>query len=201
MSATPKDLRTLTGRAMDLGGSKASTILANAIILDPRVELKCRVPLCPHYGRSLTCPPNVMPPDRFAMVLSRYSHAILVQKRYDQRKMMEMLRNVPYQELESSPEYLAAMREIFKDFASLMSQLESDSMRMGYRFSAALVGGPCCQCDECIGPGQKCRHPFQARPSMEAMGIDVIATASSAQMAIECPAKDHATMAGLLLVD
>ncbi|OPY34487.1 MAG: hypothetical protein A4E32_00215 [Methanomassiliicoccales archaeon PtaU1.Bin124] len=201
MSATPKDLRALTSKAEEMGASKASTILASSVIMDPRVELKCRIPLCPNYGRSLTCPPNVIGPERFALALGRYSHAVLVQKRYDQKEMMAMLATTPYQELESSPEYLGRMRGMFKDFAAIMSGLEGEAMRMGYRFAAALVGGPCCQCDECASPGQKCRHPFQARPSMEAMGIDVIATAASAQMAIEYPARDYATLTGLLLVE
>lgn len=199
MTASTKDLEHLVKAAADLGATKARAIMASSIIMDPRVELKCRVPLCPNYGRNLTCPPNVMGPERFALVLGRYSHAILVQKEYEWDTTR--FKETTFQQLESSPEYLIMMKDMFRDFLAVMGGLEGESMRLGYRFSAALVGGPCCLCDECAGPGQKCRNTFQARPSMEAMGIDVIATACSAQMPIIYPATENAIITGLLLVD
>jgi len=201
MTATTKDLEHLVRTAASCGAIKARAILASSIVMDPRVELKCRVPLCPNYGRNLTCPPHVMSPDRFAQVLGRYSHAILVQKEYAWDSLREKMKGATFQQLESSPEYQKMMRVMFKDFLSLMSTMESESMKLGYRFSAALVGGPCCLCDECAGPGEKCRHTMQARPSMEAMGIDVMATAASAQMPIPYPATESAILTGVLLVE
>lgn len=200
MSAKVEDLKNLTKFAQANGASKASAILAASVVLDPRVELKCRVPLCPHFGRCLTCPPNVIGPEKFRNILDRYAHALLVQKRYGKDDLRS--ENVTrFQDLEESPEYMTSMHAHFKDFADLMGAIESEAMKMGYRFSAAFAGGPCSYCQECAGPGQPCRHPFRARPSMEAMGIDVIATASSAQMPIELPAKDFITLTGLLLID
>ena len=57
-------------------------------------------------------------------------------------------------------------------------------------------------CDVCAGAnGQPCNHPFEARPSMEAVGIDVVATAEAAGLAIELPADKHPRWTGLLLID
>jgi len=54
----------------------------------------------------------------------------------------------------------------------------------------------------CAGvDGQPCNHPFEARPSMEAVGIDVVATAAAAGLAIELPAAEHPRWTGLLLID
>jgi predicted metal-binding protein len=46
----------------------------------------------------------------------------------------------------------------------------------GYYKALALGSGPCNLCDTCAFE-EGCRHPDQARPSMEACGIDVFATA------------------------
>ena len=48
---------------------------------------------------------------------------------------------------------------------------------------------------------EQCRHPFEARPSMEAVGIDVVATAEAAGLSVELPAEDHPAWTGLLLID
>ena len=46
----------------------------------------------------------------------------------------------------------------------------------GYYKALGLGAGPCGLCDACARE-DGCRHPHQARPSMEACGIDVYATA------------------------
>ena len=77
-------------------------------------------------------------------------------------------------------------------FAGLMTSLETEAFKLGCRFAAAYSGGDCVLCDVCVGQGsgEPCRHPFAARPSMEAVGIDVVATAEAAGLAVELPATD-----------
>lgn len=88
-------------------------------------------------------------------------------------------------------------------FAALMTRLESAAFKRGLRFAAAFGGGDCKLCATCVGQGsdEPCRHPFEARPSMEALGIDVIATAANAGLRIEMPAIDAPRWTGLLLLD
>jgi predicted metal-binding protein len=88
-------------------------------------------------------------------------------------------------------------------FAALMTRLESAAFKRGLRFAAAFGGGDCKLCETCVGQGsdEPCRHPFEARPSMEALGIDVIATAANAGLRIEMPAIDAPRWTGLLLLD
>ena len=68
-----------------------------------------------------------------------------------------------------------------------MTDLERTAFKLGYRYAAAFSGGECVLCDECVGQasGEQCRHPFEARPSMEAVGIDVVATAEAAGLSVE----------------
>jgi predicted metal-binding protein len=84
-----------------------------------------------------------------------------------------------------------------------MTDLERAAFKLGYRYAAAFSGGECVLCDECVGQGsgEACRHPFKARPSMEAVGIDVVATAEAAGLTVELPAEDHPAWTGLLLID
>ena len=48
---------------------------------------------------------------------------------------------------------------------------------------------------------EPCRKPFRARPSMEAVGIDVLATAAAAGLPVQMPATDDPVWTGLLLLD
>ncbi len=167
--------------------------------------MKCRVPLCAHYGHNLMCPPNVMEPAETSGVLRKYSDALVVQGEIPvtQRDVDETCDGLPYAEAHGQMDGLGALRDSQNDFASLMSALETDAFKMGYRYATAFSGGDCVLCEECVGlgSGESCRHPFAARPSMEAVGIDVVATAEAAGLSVELPAEDHPCWTGLLLID
>jgi len=55
-------------------------------------------------------------------------------------------------------------------------RLEREIFLTGYYKAFGLGAGPCSLCDKCAFD-QGCRHAEEARPSMEACGIDVFATA------------------------
>jgi len=88
-------------------------------------------------------------------------------------------------------------------FAALMTELERAAFGLGYRFAAAFAGGECVLCEECVGQGSgaPCKHPFEARPSAEALGVDLVATARAAGLDVQFPAADDARWTGLLLID
>jgi predicted metal-binding protein len=62
-------------------------------------------------------------------------------------------------------------------------KLEREIFLAGYYKAFGFGAGPCYLCKEC--PEEGCRHPDKARPSMEACGIDVYATARAAGYPIE----------------
>lgn len=62
-------------------------------------------------------------------------------------------------------------------------KLEREIFLSGYYKALGFGAGPCNICKEC--PGDWCRHPEKARPSMEGCGIDVYATARAAGYPIE----------------
>lgn len=85
----------------------------------------------------------------------------------------------------------------------IVNQVEKAAYDMGFRFAAGFIGGACRLCPECVGVGSQtpCRYPYRARPSMEAMGIDVCATLANVGLAIEFPPKKEVLWTGLILVE
>lgn len=225
----------LVKRAHALGADRAAPLVAAAVVVDERVRLKCRVPLCSSYGRNLMCPPNVPAPGETRDVLACYQQALVVQQdiRVTQAQVAAEMpegyaaaRALPERGAESTPPHLsqaelsraaaaaaslaapvagveARVAAAQNEFARLMGRLETEAFKLGCRFATAYSGGDCVLCDVCVGQGssEPCRHPFAARPSMEAVGIDVVATAEAAGLTIELPAADHPCWTGLLLVE
>jgi predicted metal-binding protein len=198
-------LQQLIGRAEGLGADRAAPLPAVAVVVDERVGFKCRVPLCSSYGHNLMCPPAVMASAETAAVLARYSDALVVQLDIPltQDGVDEQLGGRGFAESRSDADELRGLRESQNRFARLMTELERQAFKLGYRYAAAFSGGECVLCDECVGQDSEepCRHPFEARPSMEAVGIDVVATAEAAGLSVELPAVDHPAWTGLLLID
>jgi len=198
------DLDKLCQLARSYGASGAAVLGTRGIVVDPRVRMKCMIPRCANYGRNLMCPPHVMEVEEFSRALKRYLHSIVVQYPIPlDPEFMEGLKDRSIEEIYDRGEYNRRMVESERQFAALLDRLEKDALNMGYRFATALTGGPCRLCDECVGlrSGETCRHPFRARPSMEAMGIDVYLTARNAGLPFEVPARDRPVWNGLLLID
>jgi predicted metal-binding protein len=209
-------IQQIVARARALGAGSAAPLPARAVVVDERVNLKCRVPLCASYGVNLMCPPHTPTAVETRTALARYSDTLVVQLDIPltQAAVDEALDGMGYAEAQApgvsaavagaakTTSYEARLRDSKNDFARIMTALEAEAFKMGYRFAAAFAGGDCVLCDVCAGAdGQPCKHPFEARPSMEAVGIDVVATAEAAGLAIELPADKHPRWTGLLLID
>lgn len=197
------DLEHLCHMALDLGAYRAAAIPATGVVLDPRVRMKCSIPLCENYGVNRMCPPNVISPEEFERALRAYRHAIVVQfdLHMNQEAIHRRFGEKGLGQLHKEEDYVKTLRAVQREMALALGKLEREALYKGYRFAAALAGGCCCLCEECVGPGGECRHPFEARPSIEAMGVDVVATAERAGLKVEFPAKERAVWTGLLLVD
>jgi predicted metal-binding protein len=217
-------LKHLIDRAHALGADRAAPLPAASVVVDERVRLKCQVPRCSSYGRNLMCPPHVPGPAETRAALARYADVLLVQQDIGvtQAEVDEALDGRTYADSRARDggagatgdasgssagnaalvgcdgEIVAAQNA----FAQLMTSLEAEAFKLGYRFAAAFAGGECVLCPVCAGVDDGvCRHPFEARPSMEAVGIDVIATARAAGLEIEMPAVERPSWTGMLLID
>jgi predicted metal-binding protein len=82
-------------------------------------------------------------------------------------------------------------------------ELEREAFLAGYYKAFGLGAGPCRLCREGCAFDKGCRHAQEARPCMEACGIDVFATARASGFAIDVVRgeSDPAHYFGLLLLD
>ena len=215
--ALRRDAATLAERARALGADRVAPLPAAGVVVDERVRLKCLVPRCSSYGKNLMCPPAVPAPAEMRAALARYRAALVVQQPIpaDAAAAEAAFAGRTYAEaraLEGGREgvresggrvEVGGVKRSQLDFAALMTELERAAFGLGYRFAAAFAGGECVLCEECVGQGSgaPCKHPFEARPSAEALGVDLVATAQAAGLDVTFPAADDARWTGLLFVD
>lgn len=185
------EFRELEARARELGADRARLIPADQVVVDERVRLKCQVPLCPEYGHNLMCPPALPSVSEFRRMVQGYSWGLLVQVRAS-------LEDAPTEGREEAG-YQGAHQ-----LHRLVQDLEREAMSRGFSLAAGFIGGTCRLCTRCVGQGsgEPCRHPFQARPSMEAMGVDVQATCRRAGLDPGgFPVSEEVLWTGLVLLD
>jgi len=180
--------RQLADLAHRLGAAAAAIIPARRVVVDPRVRLKCQVPLCPHYGHNLVCPPAVPSPGEFARSLRRYRWAVVVL--------------VTGRLSGSDGDRRLQADELARKLYRVLTSLEARALQLGFPLACGLAGGHCRLCPTCVGQksGQMCPRPFQPRPAAEALGVDVVATARRAGIELRFPVSDCVQWVGLLLL-
>jgi len=143
------------------------------------VRLKCKFG-CDGYGQTLVCPPYTPTPQQMREVLDSYKRAVLMH-------------------FENKTKVKSTEDEI----KTTVVELERDFFLRGAWKVLGLGAGSCSLCKECNLKEQLCRHAEQARPAMEACGIDVFSTVKKVGFPIEvvrtrgqCP-----NYYGLILVD
>jgi len=144
----------------------------------------------------------------FRQVLAKFSWAILIQiEVLISAEMEEEIRQASdvaalYKSAEFMDSYKKSFDLIKLKLHRIVSKVEAQASMLGYRFATGFKAGSCKLCPECVtrNSQEPCRHPFQSRPSMEAVGIDVFKTAQNAGLPFDIPVKDRAVWNGLVLV-
>jgi predicted metal-binding protein len=143
-------LEVYCNQGLELGLTGAKVIDPRSIATAEWVRMKCQYG-CPGYGMSLCCPPHTPTPEVTRRVVDSYTKAILLHRRMGQGKKA-------------------------KDLTQVVIQLERELFLDGYYKAWSMGSGPCRLCRTCNTTGT-CQHGHDARPSMEACGIDVFKTA------------------------
>jgi predicted metal-binding protein len=203
-SMDPK-LKALHDFAIQSGASNAKIIDPKWISIDERVQLKCRYPPCMNYGKNRMCPPFTPKAKEFEEIVAKYRNAMLVQvetqlpgivKTRIRKKGAKLTELAKEGDLDATN---AKMLADWKKFHALITDIEREAFKNGYYLSLGLVMGSCRLCDTC-DPQQPCKHPYESRPSMEAMGIDVYKTAQNSGMGFEWNNKEKIIYNGLVLI-
>ena len=109
-------------------------------------------------------------------------------------------------ELYTSKEFTNVYKKTFDPVRSklhnIINKIEAQASMLGYRFATGFKAGPCKLCPECVLKDSNliCRHPYQSRPSMEAVGIDVFKTAENAGLPFDLPTKNKAVWNGIVFI-
>jgi predicted metal-binding protein len=167
-------------KAIEMGIEGAKIIDPGSIVTAEWVRMKCQYG-CPGFGESLCCPPRTPTPDITRKVIDSYQKAILLHQRLPKRERRWVKLN---------------------NFSKSIVRLEIEMFLNGYYKAWSMGSGPCDLCKECNLSGS-CQHGLEARPSMEACGIDVFKTARDNGFPIEVlrTHDDKMNIFGLVLVE
>ena len=208
MSKIETDLKALCDLAIKSGATKAVSFDAKKVVVDERVRLKCQVPICDDYGLNLMCPPNTISIQEFKQALAKYTHALLIQ--FEMPMPAEMKKQIRVADdvgaVYKNERFLNGYKRHFNPaklkLHRAVHRIESQAFTFGYRFAVGFIAGSCKLCADCVAVSSRgaCRHPFQARPSMEAVGIDAFETAKNAGLPFHIPLRDKIVWNGLVLV-
>ena len=126
------------------------------IIVAQWVRMKCTFG-CAEYGRGGACPPNTPSVAECEQFFDEYKDAIILH----------------FEGIMDRPEDRHAWSR--KINAELV-KLEREVFLAGYERAFLLFMDSCSFCKECTGDRQTCTEPRMARPSPEAMAVDVYST-------------------------
>lgn len=126
------------------------------IVVAQWVRMKCAFG-CPEYGRNASCPPHVPSVPECRELFGEYRSGVLFH----------------FEKCVERPEDRHAWtREVSQGLVAL----ERAVFLLGYEKAFVLLMDSCTLCAECPGMREECRQPRMARPTPEAMGVDVFTT-------------------------
>jgi predicted metal-binding protein len=172
----------------------------NDIVIERRVSLLCQFG-CGEYGKRLTCPPYAPQAEDF---VADYEHALLMtflcpagitlQK---SRCLMSLTHGAEDPEVKTFwKEWYSWKRLLYER----LLDLERAAFAVDLPFSLAFGVGCCPWCIECVDSYPGCRFPSKRRCSMEAIGINVVATCAKAGIVLTFPVAGFPKVATLLLL-
>ena len=206
-----KQLESLISSAYDYGAYKAKAIDPQIIVIENRAQVRCLIPRCTSYNKSLTCPPNTPSPEEVRKIVSEYSAAIMIQVKGSEEedgKTDDMKKD-----------YNWVYPSVY-NLHKIIHEIEKQAFDMGFYLALGLGGGDCRWCEmlsddscskslhanagNCKGVKTgKCMEEYRARPALEAMSVNVLKTAENAGLPFYFTGKDQRFVIwnGILLVD
>ena len=149
--------------ALHIGATRAKLLSTADVHIEEKLASFCLEPKCPHWGRSMSCPPHIAGPDALREILKKCKYVLVLRIEIQSESLHG----------EDRPEVMRLLHEI-------TAEVEKEAIRLGFTQSMGLAGGSCkpsfchdqphCRVIEEKGD---CRHPEHARQSMSGYGINV----------------------------
>jgi len=126
------------------------------IVVSQWVRMKCLYG-CNEYGKTATCPPNVPSVSECERFFREYGRAVVFHFE---------------KEVKKPEDRFAWTRKVNLK----LSKLEKDVFCLGFEKAFLLFMDSCNICKSCTGEKEDCEEPKLARPTPEALGVDVYST-------------------------
>jgi predicted metal-binding protein len=122
----------------------------------------------------LTCTPFSPNIDDVRRILAEYSKILIV--KFEQSSISKKL---------SAEGFMKEFNKRQRRVNEATLNVERQLLMKGYYKAFALEPGICNRCKQCVTQQGKCRHPTEARPSPEALAIDMFSTVKNAGWDLE----------------
>lgn len=136
-----------------------------SVVVAEWVRMKCRFG-CEGYGRSACCPPNVPTVAECERFFREYSEAAIFH----------------FAKKVADPEDRHAWT---REIGEKLLDLERDVFVSGHPKAFLLLLDSCSLCETCTGRRTSCKEPRRARPTPEALAVDVFSTVRAAGYPIQ----------------
>jgi predicted metal-binding protein len=169
-----------------LGATHCQFISPKLLIPEERIWKYCHENKCGNYNKNLMCPPHTGTIQEIERKFSAYKTGILIQ--YSE-------------ELDISNNRKGVMDARLRLHSIILETENFLSEDIGFTNNFGMVGGPCTLCDECAGyRDEVCLLPDKARPSLEALGVDVVALLKKLNLDSEFH-NNKVTWTGMVLIE
>jgi predicted metal-binding protein len=195
------DLEGYRQKALELGADRVSIVSTSEIPVDEAITLKCQVPRCFGYGTNAHCPPHTLKPAELRGHLQKYRWAIFF--------ALKVPSAVIVRNKATNKERIQTFLKVHKIVGAIETQAFYDGYYLAFGFAAGSCKHTLCSREEgCPAlEGKSCRHFLLARPSMEAVGIDVYKMVAKEGWGIypigrstRADSVPRGTMAGIIIV-
>lgn len=158
---------------------KGMEIDPKSLVFEERVKMNCFY--CAKYNSNWKCPPKIPELD-YAKLLSEFDSAAFI---------------YTYMELKGD-DYEIVRKNSSLQLHQAMLMCEKWLYQHNNPIALSFIGGSCKLCKNGCAPG-RCANPYQARIPIEALGINVIKSASQYGIEIVFPPEKYMMRIGLLL--
>ena len=214
-SSEREKLDEIVAVALANGMDRAKAVPSSVVTIEARAQAKCLIPRCTSYGKSLTCPPNTPSTEEVRKIVGDYRVGVMMQVDGTEEGdgTSDLLRR----------DYNWCYESVYKLHEALHNT-ECRAFDLGYYLALGMGGGDCRWCEilrggiesygenallhanagGCAGvKGGHCNEEYRARPALEAMSVNVLATAEKAGLPFYFSGKDerYVTWNAILLVD
>jgi predicted metal-binding protein len=147
--------------ALTFGADDAKGIPIDRIPIEDEIIEFCKAPFCNGFGKSINCPPHVMKPAKAKKWIRSFGNALV-------------FKIDVYPDLLLSKQRFDEFKKIYV-MATKLEELATDQGLTAFGLAAGSCKSVFCRKKPCqaLEDSSECSNPRFARPSMEAIGINV----------------------------